>query len=66
MEMIVKECNYRNNIGRLKKIVIYAKEDGKYPFELWDMQSCEFCGSGDMTREEMNEFFEHYGISERV
>ena len=64
--MSFKEYDYKNDIGRRKKIVFYEMKDGKYPFELWDMQNGEFCGRGHMTREEMNEFFEHYGISERV
>ena len=62
----IKECNYVNDIGRFKKIVVYAPKDGKYPFDLWSNETGDFCGHGMKTREELNEFFQHYRIAETV
>lgn len=59
--------NYINAMGRPKKLIVYApNEAGKYPVVLWDMLHGEFCGSGEKTREELNDYLAHFGISDRV
>ena len=57
-----KEYCYINDLGRMKKIVIGEKKNGKYPINLWDMQNGEFCGFGEKTPEELQDFLDHYGI----
>ena len=58
---------YVNAMNVPKKLVVYASnEAGKYPVTLWEMVHGEFCGNGEMTREKLNEYFEHYGINDRV
>lgn len=59
--------NYTNSMGYAKKLVVFApNEEGKYPITLWEMLHGEFCGSGKMTREELNDYLEHFGIRDRV
>ena len=62
----IKEANYVNDIGHLKKIIVYKPKNGLYPFSLWSMQTGDFCGSGEKTRDELNEFFAHYKINESI
>jgi hypothetical protein len=59
-----KSFNYTNSLGCPKKLVVNApNEAGKYFVTLWEMLHGEFCGSGEMTREELNSYLEHFGIS---
>ncbi len=59
--------SYTNSLGYPKKLVVSApNETGKYPVILWEMLHGEFCGSGEMTREELNDYLAHFGISGRV
>ena len=60
------EFYYVNDIGHPKKIQVFEKENGKYPFTLWDMVHGEWCGSGHRTPEELNDFFKHYRIDANV
>ena len=62
----IKEFNYINKTGHAKRIVIYDEKEGKYPFSLWDMEHGEFCGYGQMTVEQLNEFLKEYNINERI
>lgn len=58
-----KTYTYINGLGRMKKIVTGKKKNGKYPFTLWDIQTGEFCGWGERTPEELQDFLDdHYGI----
>ena len=62
----LKESNYVNDIGEMKKIVVYPMKDGKYPFSLWSLRTGDFCGNGEKTAEELNEFYQHYRINEQI
>ena len=58
---------FTNSLGYPKKIVIYEPNaEGKYPVVLWEMLHGEFCGSGEMTREDLNAYLEHFGIPARI
>lgn len=63
---VIKEVNYINDMGHNKKIVIFEPKDDKYPFELWSNQTGDWCGNGKKTKEELNEYFEHYHVFERM
>ena len=60
------EFDYVNDLGFHKRLVVDIKENDKYPVTLWDMEHGEYCGSGNMTAQELNEFLAHYGIEERM
>lgn len=59
------EYTYTNDLGHHKKIVVESvnAEDGKFHFQLWSMDTGDFCGSGDVTADELREFLHHYGIT---
>ena len=64
---MVKTFEYTNSLGIPKKLVVSGPNtQGKYPFNLWEMRHGEFCGNGEMTREELNAYLEHFGIKERM
>ena len=56
------EYTYTNDLGYHKKIVIDSVEDGKFNFQLWSMDTGDFCGYGEMDADELREFLNHYGI----
>lgn len=61
--MEVKEYFYINKLGINKKLIVGKKnEDGKYPCTLWTTYSGEYCGSNNLTAEEINELLSHYGL----
>lgn len=62
----MKQFDYTNSLGISKRLVVGEPKDGKYPVTLWEMRHGEFCGSGEMTREELNDYLEHFGITERM
>jgi hypothetical protein len=54
-------------MGIPKKLVVSdPNEQGKYPVTLWEMLHGEFCGSGEMTRDELNDYLKHFGISDQI
>ena len=59
------EYTYTNDLGYRKKIVVESVnvEDGKFPFQIWSMDTGDFCGSGNITADELREFLHHYGIT---
>lgn len=63
---MIKSFQYTNALGLPKKLVVYdLNEEGKYPVTLWEMTHGEFCGSGAMTKNELNDYLAHFGIQER-
>ena len=62
----LKEFDYINDIGRFKKIVVYPEKDGKYPFSLWSNETGDFCGNGEKTLEQLNDFMMHYKINYKL
>lgn len=64
---MMKEFYYTNGLGIPKKLVVNTiPKDGKYSVTLWEMRHGEFAGNGEMTREELNDYLEHFGIKERI
>ena len=64
---MAKSFEYTNSLGIPKKLVVYdPNEQGKYPVTLWEMRHGEFCGSGEMTRDELNDYLKHFGISDQI
>lgn len=57
------EYTYTNDLGCRKKIVIESVEDGKFHFQLWNMDTGDFCGRGSMDADELRAFLYHYGIT---
>ena len=67
MAKLLKEFDYTNSLGIPKRLCVYEKNaEGKFPVHLWEMRHGEFCGHGEMTHEELNDYLEHFGITERV
>ncbi len=60
--MVLKEYNYTNDIGRLKKIVIHEPKEDIYTFDIWSRETGDYCGYGQKNKKEMNEFLSHYGL----
>lgn len=62
----MKEYYYRNDIGYMKKIVVATtpNENGKYNFTLWNAQTGDFCGQGEKTKEDVEDFLKHYKIQD--
>ena len=64
---MVRTFEYTNSMGIPKKLVVSdPNEQGKYPVTLWEMLHGEFCGSGEMTRDELNDYLKHFGISDQI
>lgn len=60
-----KSYDYTNGLGFLKRIVIDLEPvDGKYSFRLYERYRGECTGYGKMTREEINDFLQHYKVKE--
>jgi len=60
---IMKEYFYVNDNGYHKRLVITEEhENGSVHFQVWCEDNGEFCGHGDMTNEELNNFLQHYGV----
>lgn len=63
---MIKSFRYTNAMGLPKKLIVgEPNAEGKYPVTLWEMVHGEFCGSGTMTKDELNSYLEHFGIEER-
>ena len=58
----MKEYHYVNDYGYNKKLLIDEEEE-EMPFSIWSMDTGDFCGAGTMTREQLNDFLQHYGIT---
>lgn len=58
--MRLKEYNYRNDFGYYKKLIVYPKKNDKYPVSIWSNDTGDYCGSGEMTEKQLNEFLHHY------
>lgn len=61
----IKEYNYVNDINEPKKLVVYPLKDGKYPCILWSTRTGDFCGSGNLTPDELHNWLAHYGLEEK-
>lgn len=59
----MKIFDYTNDHEYHKRLCVYEEEKGKYPCILWCMDNGELCGSGQLTREEINELLSNYGLS---
>lgn len=66
MSNYLKSFQYTNSLGLHKELVVYEKVDGKYPVTLWSLDTGDFCGRGDMTTQELNDYLKHYGIEEEI
>lgn len=60
----MKEYNYTNMLGYHKKLVVSdaPNKEGKYSCTLWSNTTGDYCGSGEMTAEELDELLSHYGL----
>lgn len=56
----MKEYNYTNDLGYHKKLIIGELKDGKYPVTLWSNDTGDFCGTGNMTPQQLTDFLIHY------
>lgn len=65
---MIKEFHYVNDLGCPKKLVVnmIPNDKGEYPITLWDMRHGEFCGANSLTKEKINEWLEHYGLTDRL
>lgn len=62
----VKTYNYKNAYGYMKQLVVFLDnvEDGKYLANLWCLNNGEFCGSGRLSKEEIQDWLVHYNIAD--
>ena len=60
-----KTFNYVNDLGYHKQLVVEDVPENDKLFVMLFGHG-ELCGSDYMTRAEINEFLEHYGVEERV
>ena len=64
---MVREFQYTNDMGYHKTLSVdMTIKNGKYPVQLWSRDTGDFCGSGDMTKDEVNDFLKHYGVDDRI
>lgn len=63
---LLKEFDYTNSLGIPKKLCVYEMENGKYPVTLWEMRHGEFAGSGNFTPQELNDYLDHFGVTDRI
>lgn len=61
-----KSFRYTNSLGIRKELVVEEKVNGKYPVMLWSLDTGDYCGRGDMTAQELNDYLKHFGIKERI
>jgi hypothetical protein len=66
MEKSIRKFQYINAYGIKKQLNVYEMVNNKYPVELWATRYGEYCGSGEMTKQELNDYLEHFGITERM
>lgn len=66
MSNYLKSFQYTNSKGYRKELTVYEKVDGKYPVTLWSLDTGDFCGSGNMTTQELNDYLKHFVIEEEV
>lgn len=62
----MKKIRYKNDLGYDKMLVIEEPIEGKYPVTLFVATTGEYCSSGLMTKQELNDYFDHYHIDERL
>ena len=65
--MKTKTFTYTNNLGLRKQLVVDMEinNEGKYSVNLFGPHG-DWCGSGEMTEKELNDYLAHYGIKERI
>jgi len=61
-----KSFRYTNSYSIHKELVVGDKVGNKYPVTLWSLDAGDYCGRGDMTAQELNDYLEHFGIKERI
>lgn len=63
-----KHFIYTNSLGYVKELVVCMtpNDEGKYPVTLWCRTNGEYAGSGEMTRQEINDYLEHFGVGDRI
>lgn len=66
MSNYLKSFRYTNSMDYHKELAVYEKVDGKYPVTLWSLDTGDFCGKGNMTTQELNDYLKHFGIEERM
>lgn len=55
---------YTNDIGERKMLCVDEQDkSGKYHITLWSLRTGDFCGTGDLTRTEIEELLGHYGVT---
>ena len=68
MSREIRKFNYVNDMGYNKQLVVYLDdaEDGKYECTLWSTDTGDLCGSGRLSKDQINDLLEHYGVPERI
>lgn len=66
MGKYLKSFRYTNSLGFHKELVVYEKVDGKYPVTLWSLDTGDWCGNGNMTIQELNDYLKHFDIEEEI
>ena len=64
MNETTKEYRYTNTMGYHKALIVQfpIKENGKYFCTLWSRDTGDLCGSGELTKKEIDEMLRHYGL----
>jgi hypothetical protein len=62
--MMSKEYHYTNDLSYRKILLVEESHNGKHQFQLWSQDTGDFCGSGEFTPQELQDFLRHYGIKD--
>jgi hypothetical protein len=58
---MTKKYQYTNDMGEPKTLMVTQKGE-TYNFSIWSNRTGDFCGGGQMTKEQLDEFLSHYHI----
>lgn len=58
----MKKYTYINDLGIRKFLYVNENENGNLDCSLWSEHG-DFCGQGQMTREELSKYLEHYNVT---
>lgn len=63
----MKVFHYTNDMGCHKQLVVNSvSEEGVCSVSIWSDDNGEYCGSGRMTVQELDNFLAHYGAEDQL
>lgn len=62
MNKLSKEYHYTNDMGYHKILHVEETDNNTYSCQIWSRDTGDFCGSGTLSKQELQDFLTHYGI----